>query len=137
MARRLLHRLVIAGLLALGLAPAAGAQTPDKPSPHVRAAVTDYDAELARQCPAKRLDLLSPAALLDAWETFDGLPAAQKAAEQTAMEKACASANGASCDNMQMLVALHQGKHMPAFAAHVCARPETCTAQSSCAATRP
>ena len=138
MARRLARHLTLAAVLALGLAPAAGAQMPDKPSPHVRAAVTDYDAELARQCPAKRLDLLSPADLDDAMEGFNGLSGAEIAAEQTAMHKACAHIiAGVSCGNLQMLVAIHQAKRMAAFGAHVCALPQACTAQSTCSATRP
>jgi hypothetical protein len=138
MAHRLAHRFVVAIVLALGFAPAAGAQMPDKPSPHVRAAVTDYDAELARQCPAKRLDLLSPADLEYAMESFNGLSAAEMTAEQTAMHKACAHIiAGLSCSNLQMLLTLHQGHQMQAFAAHVCALPQTCTAQSTCSSARP
>jgi len=132
------RHLILAAALALGLAPAAGAQMPDKPSPHVRAAVTDYDTELARQCPGKRLDLLSPAALSEALETFNGLSAAEKTIQQTAMDKACAKTiAGASCSNLQMLLALHQDQHMQAFAAHVCALPQTCTAQSTCSPPKP
>src|SRR5580704_14908187 len=133
MAHRVAHRLVIAALLALGLASAAGAQMPDKPSPHVRAAVTDYDAELARQCPGKRLDLLSPADLSGALESFEGLTAAETERERAAEAKACAHIiAGLSCGNLQMLVAIHQAQRMRAFAAQVCAVPQVCTARSTC-----
>ncbi|HZZ69003.1 MAG TPA: hypothetical protein VFE18_12590 [Phenylobacterium sp.] len=138
MARLFARHRIAAVVLALSLAPAALAQMPDKPSPHLRAAVTDYDAELARQCPAKRLDLLSPADLSHVIETFDGLSAAEQEAEQTVMSKACAQTiAGVSCSNMQMLLALHQNHQTPAFAAHVCALPKTCTAQSVCPSAKP
>jgi len=129
---------LLAGILSLGLTWAAFAQMPDKPSPHLRAAITDFDAALAQQCPAKRLDLLSPADLSGAVETFNDLSPAEMAAAQKAEEGACAhNIAGVSCGNMQMILAIHQDHHMAAFAAHVCATPKTCTAQSVCPTAKP
>jgi hypothetical protein len=94
------------------------------------------DAELVQRCPAKHLELLSPASLNGAIETFrDDLPRAAHARLERANDekRACAeTVAGVSCENHAYLRAMVLTGMMDTFAGLVCRMPVTCRASSVC-----
>lgn len=94
------------------------------------------DAALAERCPAKHLELLSPASLNGAIEIFrDDLSRADRArlARANDEKRACAATiAGASCENHAYLRAMVLTGMMEAFAGRVCKMPVTCRPSSVC-----
>jgi hypothetical protein len=91
---------------------------------------------LQHDCPAKHLDLLSPADFNDAVDPFrTSLPSAtRQQLDQTAdPAKACgAGTTGTSCENLAYIKAATKLKLLPLFANKICALPLVCRAQSEC-----
>lgn len=97
-----------------------------------------YHAELARQCPAKHLDLLAPADLRDALDTFKGsLSARARRRMDGAERRACASSvAGATCSNAGDVRVAQAHRLLPRLVASVCASFTGCAEQSDCTAAR-
>lgn len=98
-----------------------------------------YSADLARICPDKHLDLLSPADLNDVIEIdyrHRLAPAVRTELDRLAGRRAdggvraCAGVNGTSCPNMAYLRAALAMKRTYDLAVQVCSMHEECRAQS-------
>jgi hypothetical protein len=110
---------------------ASAAPPPTRPAP-----IDAYRAMLSRICPAKRLDRLAPAELLDDIEAFPrSLPPRVRDRLQrnaATVEARCAYAAGASCSNAEWLRAIERLRLTRRLAARVCSAHLSCRAQSDC-----
>ena len=93
-----------------------------------------YDL-LQQQCPAKRLDLMAPAELLNSIEDYETtLSAPDMVLVNKYMARACRDvAAGAACNNTGFLQATIKLNRLDHFAGKLCQLPVVCTAQSKCA----
>ncbi|WP_380785817.1 hypothetical protein [Sphingomonas sp. R86521] len=109
----------------------AGAAAPADTLQHVW---RPYTAQLGRQCPAKHLELLSPADLRDALDSYTRhVPASVRRAMASADRRSCRNViAGASCSNAASLSVAEDTRTLPTLAASVCGQFETCREQSDC-----
>lgn len=93
-----------------------------------------FNARLHQFCGPKKLDLLSPAELLDVVESFTAnLPPEQQHMAKNYEDQACAnSPAGAACQNTGFLQAAAHANLLDRFAAQVCVLPKKCSRQSEC-----
>lgn len=89
---------------------------------------------LQQQCPAKRLDLMAPAELLNSIEDYEAqLSAQEMALVDKYTTRACRDvAAGASCSNTGFLQAAIKLNRLDHFAGKLCQLPVVCTSQSKC-----
>jgi hypothetical protein len=122
--------IAVGAILLAGLATTASADPP----PAYKQAMDPYFAELARQCPAKHLELLSPADLDDVLEDFlETLPKADLPSYQSAAASACKNAiAGVTCGNVATIETANEQGRTAAIAARTCAAYKTCHEQSDC-----
>lgn len=113
------------------LASVAGAATPADIFQQVW---RPYTAQLGRQCPAKHLELLSPADLRDALDSYTRRVLASVRREMASAERrSCRNViAGASCSNAASLSVAEHTQTLPALAASVCGQFEACREQSDC-----
>lgn len=104
----------------------------------VRDPSRDYRAAIARQCPDRHLDRLSPADLRDALDEFETrLSPALRAQLSRARVAQCRGViAGANCDNVGDIAATGQAGLMPRLAASICGAFADCRGQSDCRAAR-
>lgn len=114
------------------VASVAGAAAPADTFEHVW---RPYTAQLGRQCPAKHLELLSPADLRDALDSYTRhLPAHIQREMASAERRRCRNVvAGASCSNTASLSVAEDTRTLATLAASVCGQFETCRGQSDCA----
>ncbi|MCW0317784.1 hypothetical protein NB724_002935 [Pantoea ananatis] len=93
-----------------------------------------YQAELARQCPAKHLEWLAPADIRDALDDYKSrLSTGLQSAMTTAERHRCRDVSaGVTCDNVGDLDIAWKNDLMPAVAASFCRRFTMCRKQSDC-----
>ena len=89
---------------------------------------------LQQQCPAKRLDLMAPAELLNSIEDYETqLSAQEMALVDKYTTRACRDvAAGAACNNTGFLQAAMKFNRLDHFAGKLCQLPMVCTAPSKC-----
>ena len=104
----------------------------------VRDPSRDYRAAIARRCPDRHLDRLSPADLRDALDDFETrLSPALRARLSRARVAQCRGViAGANCDNVGDIAAAGQAGLLPRLAASVCGAFAGCSGQSDCTAAR-
>lgn len=113
-------------------APAAAAATPTDD------AIQIYRALIAKQCPARHLELLSESELDDLIEVnfHDGLPASLQSRLEAAdkdEKQACANTTGGvACFNAAYMRAMNDVKILPRFARMVCGSGLTCRGPAAC-----
>jgi hypothetical protein len=122
-------RPVLLAVLASALAWSAAAQTDGD-------AVRDhFQSELARQCPQKRLDLLSERALRDGLDDYmGGLGPDERGRLQQSEQDHCSAADsaGAACVNLADLAAADQGGRIEEVATSICSSFLRCRDQGAC-----
>ena len=93
-----------------------------------------YAAQLGRQCPAKHLELLSPADLRDALDSYKGhLSDSTRLAMDRAESRSCRHVTmGASCANIASIEVAAEQQALPALTASICGQFEICRGQSDC-----
>jgi hypothetical protein len=97
-----------------------------------------YHALLAKQCPAKHLEWLSPGELDDLIEVnfHDALPGSLQskldAADRTEKEACANNVAGLTCFNVAYMRAMSDVGLLPSFAKMVCVSGLTCKGQSDC-----
>lgn len=98
----------------------------------------EYRSAIARQCPAKHLERLSPADLRDALDAYEALqpPAARRLLSHTRAARCRAVPAGASCDNAGDFAEAARMGTLPALAASVCGRFAGCRGPAECAVAR-
>lgn len=113
----------------LGLSSVSVAQPVDLPS-----AQQAYRAQLAAQCPSKRLDLLSPAEVRDVLDDYKARLSARIGHEMTrAEDRRCSnSPGGASCPNASDLEVAERHHIVAQVASQTCNSFVTCHEQSDC-----
>ena len=94
----------------------------------------EYEAELARQCPAKHLEQLSTRGLRDGLEDYAAsLPAEVRDRLQGAEQSQCSSADaGAACVNAADLAAADTAGRIGELAGWICSSFNGCTDQGAC-----
>lgn len=130
---------LIAAVLGVAAASVLAGASAEPASPYQRA-MGPYFAELAKQCPAKHLDELSPGDLRDALDDFKDRQPREQREHLNAIElSSCArSAAGATCANVADIGAANDLQLTPLFAAKVCQSFKVCREQSDCdAVTKP
>ena len=100
-----------------------------------RQAWKSFHELLQQQCPAKRLDLMAPAELLNSIEDYETqLSAQEMALVDKYTTRACRDvAAGAACNNTGFLQAAIKLNRLDHFTGKLCQLPVVCTAQSKCA----
>jgi len=103
-------------------------------APTYETRMASYVAELGRQCPDRRAEWLSPAALRDVLDDFKAvLPPDQRNRMDRAEATDCAdSIAGASCPNLADLRVAGQLGLTPRLAARACGAVKLCRAPSDC-----
>ncbi len=98
----------------------------------------EYEAELARQCPAKHLELLSARDLRDGLDDYAAsLPAEVRGRLQGAEQAGCSSLDaGAACVNAADLAATDGAGRIGELAGWICASFNGCTDQGACTYSR-
>ena len=93
-----------------------------------------YRAQLAAQCPAKHLDLLSPAALRDALDAYksDASPGLRRAMAQAEAQECAHVTAGATCANVGDIVTATRAIAWAGGARTGCGRFAGCREQSDC-----
>ena len=120
--------LIALGLLAAASAWAASAQDAQDP------AQSDYQAELARQCPDKQLQLLSARNLSDGLDDYkQSLPDDLRGRFDKAESDQCSSLDaGAACTNNADIEVADQIGRIGELAGSVCASFLRCRDQNDC-----
>ena len=116
---------VIALALAIGAAPSPG---------DYKRVEEAYAGQLGRQCPAKHLELLSPAELRDALDDYKAhlAVAGRRAMNRTEAQQCATVTMGASCSNMADIKVADDQRMLAALTASICGRFELCHEQSDC-----
>jgi hypothetical protein len=93
-----------------------------------------FTAELSRQCPSKRLQLLAPADLRDLLDDYkSGLgPSYRRTFDRSERRHCLRAIAGASCQNVGDVAAAEHLNLTGSLAAFVCAKAPACRAQSDC-----
>jgi hypothetical protein len=101
---------------------------------HYDKVMRPFEAELARQCPAKRLERLSPADLRDVLDDYKSAlhPSRRHALDKTEQRNCVSAIAGASCENVGDVEAANHLKLTRSLAEFVCAKAPACRSQSDC-----